>query len=177
MRWSPTVGMLMGSLLAISIVVQAQEPAAAEKKETPASATASADVKVPAAKPQTTCPVTGSKIDKANFVDVGCWRIYVCCKDCIDKIKAEPQKFMDKITANGEQPECRPDLCPKCGEGKGSDKCCKEGSEKCADCGKAKGAPGCCKSVPSCPAGYKSCCGGAAASATTPAGAGAGTAK
>ena len=37
-------------------------------------------------------------------------------------------------------------LCVKCGEIKGSEKCCKaEGREKCPKCGLFKGSPGCCK--------------------------------
>ena len=34
-------------------------------------------------------------------------------------------------------------LCPKCGEVAGSDKCCAEGAEICAGCGLHKGSPGC----------------------------------
>lgn len=33
--------------------------------------------------------------------------------------------------------------CAKCGEAKGSDKCCKEGVEKCAKCGLNAGSAGC----------------------------------
>ena len=36
-------------------------------------------------------------------------------------------------------------LCGKCGQVKGSDKCCKPGAEKCANCGLDKDAPGCCR--------------------------------
>jgi len=37
-------------------------------------------------------------------------------------------------------------LCTKCGEIKGTDKCCKaEGRKKCGGCGLFKGSPGCCK--------------------------------
>jgi len=35
--------------------------------------------------------------------------------------------------------------CGKCGEIKGSDKCCKPGAKKCAKCGLNKGSAGCCK--------------------------------
>jgi YHS domain-containing protein len=35
-------------------------------------------------------------------------------------------------------------LCGKCGEVKGSEKCCAEGIEKCGKCGMHKGSPGCC---------------------------------
>ena len=35
------------------------------------------------------------------------------------------------------------ELCSKCGEVAGSEKCCAEGSELCAGCGLHKGSPGC----------------------------------
>ena len=35
-------------------------------------------------------------------------------------------------------------LCPKCGQIKGSDVCCKADALKCDKCGMAKGSPGCC---------------------------------
>ena len=35
-------------------------------------------------------------------------------------------------------------LCPKCGQTKGSDACCKPDAAKCGKCGMAKGSPGCC---------------------------------
>lgn len=35
-------------------------------------------------------------------------------------------------------------LCGRCGEIKGSDKCCKAGATRCK-CGMIKGSPGCCK--------------------------------
>ena len=49
------------------------------------------------AKPQTTCPVMGGKIDRKQYVDVKGHRAYVCCPGCIAKIKA-----------NGETPEKAP---------------------------------------------------------------------
>jgi len=35
-------------------------------------------------------------------------------------------------------------LCWKCGQVKGSAKCCKPGAAKCSKCGLHKGSPGCC---------------------------------
>ena len=35
------------------------------------------------------------------------------------------------------------ELCAKCGEVAGSEKCCAEGAEVCAGCGLHKGSPGC----------------------------------
>jgi len=36
-------------------------------------------------------------------------------------------------------------LCSKCGQVKGSDKCCKAGAAVCGKCGLHAGSPGCCK--------------------------------
>jgi YHS domain-containing protein len=52
-------------------------------------------------KPQTTCPVMGGKINKQLYVDTNGFRIYICCEGCIGAIKAEPQKYIDKLTADG----------------------------------------------------------------------------
>ncbi len=52
-------------------------------------------------KPQTTCPVMGGKIDKEQYIDVKGYRIYVCCKGCIDVIKADPKKVIKKMKAEG----------------------------------------------------------------------------
>ncbi len=68
---------------------------------------------VPAAevKPQTTCPVMGGKINKDLYVDHAGKRIYVCCQGCIAPIKADPDKFIKKLEAEGvtlEKVEVKP---------------------------------------------------------------------
>ncbi len=57
------------------------------------------------AEPQTTCPVMGGKINKAQYADVKEYRIYVCCKPCVAKVKADPQKYIDLLKAAGIEPE------------------------------------------------------------------------
>jgi YHS domain-containing protein len=52
-------------------------------------------------KKQTTCPVMGGKIDKAQYVDVQGKRIYVCCAGCIATIKADPDKYIKQLEAEG----------------------------------------------------------------------------
>lgn len=52
-------------------------------------------------KKQTTCPVMGGKIDKAQYADVKGKRIYVCCAGCIAKIKADPEKYIKQMEAEG----------------------------------------------------------------------------
>ncbi len=57
-------------------------------------------------KPQTTCPVMeGQKISKKLYADVEGVRIYVCCKGCIAVIKADPKKYIDKLKADGVEPD------------------------------------------------------------------------
>jgi len=53
------------------------------------------------AKLQTTCPVMGGKINKKQYVDAKGKRIYVCCPGCIGKIKAAPEKYIQKLEHDG----------------------------------------------------------------------------
>lgn len=54
-----------------------------------------------AAGPQTTCPVMGRKIDRKLFVDHGGKRIYVCCEDCIAKVRQDPAKYARQLEEAG----------------------------------------------------------------------------
>lgn len=51
----------------------------------------------------------------------------------------------DKKEEASAKPSGKCVLCFKCGQVKGSDKCCKPGAEKCSKCGLHKGSPGCCR--------------------------------
>ncbi len=51
--------------------------------------------------PQTTCPVMGGKIDKSLYADVEGKRIYVCCESCIEKVKADPGTYIEKLESEG----------------------------------------------------------------------------
>ncbi len=55
--------------------------------------------------PQTTCPVMGGTVDKKVYVDHQGARVYFCCEMCKGTFKGDPQKYLDIIKANGEQPE------------------------------------------------------------------------
>jgi len=68
-----------------------------------------ATVALAADKPQTKCPIQGEEINKKLFVDVKGYRIYMCCKGCTAKIKADPDKAIATIRANGEEPEKAPE--------------------------------------------------------------------
>ena len=78
----------------------------AEKPEKPGKPAAPApSVAAPAAKAQTTCPIMGGAIDKAQYVDVDGYRIYACCPACLPKIQADPKAAIAAIRAKGEEPE------------------------------------------------------------------------
>jgi YHS domain-containing protein len=47
---------------------------------------------------QTTCPVMdGNKIDKNVFIEYEGKKVYFCCPDCIEKFKADPEKYIAKL--------------------------------------------------------------------------------
>lgn len=67
---------------------------------------------------QTVCPVMDSKINKAMYVDFNGKRVYVCCEGCIDKVKADPAKYIKKLEAQGITVARTPGkqtLCPVAG--------------------------------------------------------------
>ena len=71
-------------------------------------------------KEQTTCPVMGGNINKDAYADVNGFRVYACCPGCLSKIKADPEKYVAKVRANGEEPTA---LCKMCEKPKGSAEC------------------------------------------------------
>ena len=51
---------------------------------------------------QTTCPVMkGEKINPDLYVDANGKRIYACCPGCIVQIKADPDKYIAQLEAQG----------------------------------------------------------------------------
>jgi YHS domain-containing protein len=55
--------------------------------------------------PQTTCPVMGEPIDTSMYVDYKDKRIYVCCSNCIEKVKNNPEKYIKKLERMGQSVE------------------------------------------------------------------------
>ena len=51
--------------------------------------------------PQKLCPVMGGEIDKSVYLDYQGKRVYFCCAGCIESFNKEPQKFIQKMTAEG----------------------------------------------------------------------------
>lgn len=51
---------------------------------------------------QTRCPVMGGEIDPAAFTDLPTGeRIYFCCKGCVDKLLKSPEKYAERLAAQG----------------------------------------------------------------------------
>ena len=50
---------------------------------------------------QTLCPIMRGKINKDLYADVEGKRIYVCCASCIDRIKSNPGKYIEKLEKQG----------------------------------------------------------------------------
>jgi YHS domain-containing protein len=46
---------------------------------------------------QTTCPVMGGAINKDIFVEYQGKKVYFCCKECVAKFNADPQKYLAKL--------------------------------------------------------------------------------
>jgi hypothetical protein len=51
-----------------------------------------------------TCPVMGNAVNRELYVDHDGKRIYVCCEACIEKVKADPDKYLKKLEKLGEKP-------------------------------------------------------------------------
>jgi rhodanese-related sulfurtransferase/YHS domain-containing protein len=75
--------------------------------------------------PQKTCPVMGGKINKELYTDVEGKRVYVCCKGCIAKIEANPEKYLAVLEKRGEEVADAP---------KASCKACESGECKSGEC-------------------------------------------
>jgi uncharacterized Zn-finger protein len=64
--------------------------------------TSHAGEKQEAPKKQTHCPVMQQNpVNPKMYVDVQGKRIYVCCPGCITKIKADPEKYIKQMEAEG----------------------------------------------------------------------------
>jgi YHS domain-containing protein len=55
--------------------------------------------------PQTKCPVLGGNVDKKMYADYKGYRIYFCCKGCDEEFKKNPEKYLEKMKAEGITPE------------------------------------------------------------------------
>ena len=56
-------------------------------------------------RPQTHCPVMGGEINREVYADHNGLRVYFCCAGCDDAFKADPEKFIEQMKADGIEPE------------------------------------------------------------------------
>jgi len=112
---------LIPVLVAMALLIFASALFAQEKEWT--CGTGACTVAAAQSKPQTKCPVMGGKINKNLFVDVKGYRLYACCTGCVAKLKADPDTYVKKIKANGEEPVLLASLTCACGQAKGSPAC------------------------------------------------------
>ena len=54
---------------------------------------------------QTTCPVLGGKINQDVYADCQGHRVYFCCPGCVGKFQKDPEKYLNKLKAQGVTPE------------------------------------------------------------------------
>jgi YHS domain-containing protein len=50
---------------------------------------------------QTLCPVMGGKIDKSVYADYQGKRVYFCCESCKEQFAQDPEKYIEKMEAEG----------------------------------------------------------------------------
>lgn len=101
---------IIPSLLAILALAL---PAIAQDQEHAKKPTAS----VKAMAPQSTCPISGDPLDdKETFVDYEGQRVYLCCKKCVKKFSAFPDKWIASMATAGQMPENVQSKCPVSGE-------------------------------------------------------------
>ena len=110
-RYSKTVLLLVGCLSVGLIVLNGckkSEPQTsktltenkqemAEHKEHATMTAEHAKKAVTESTEQTICPVMGNPIDKQYFTEYKGKKVYFCCPDCIEKFKANPEKYIAKL--------------------------------------------------------------------------------
>jgi len=50
---------------------------------------------------QAKCPVMGLGIDQKVYVDFEGKRVYLCCSNCVEKFKADPAGYVNKLESQG----------------------------------------------------------------------------
>lgn len=54
---------------------------------------------------QTTCPVMGGTVNKKLYADYKGERVYFCCMACPPQFAEDPEKYIKKMKAMGQEPE------------------------------------------------------------------------
>ncbi len=72
-------------------------PTGSLKQQVPVRLAAVDQSQVQATSEQKTCPVLGGPIDRSVFVEYKGRKVYFCCKGCIEKFQADPEKYVPKL--------------------------------------------------------------------------------
>lgn len=59
-------------------------------------------------KAQQTCPVMGGGIDKNFHIDFDGKRVFFCCEACVAAFKKDPEQYLKKLEALGEEAALTP---------------------------------------------------------------------
>lgn len=85
------IGMGLAAGLGLATIAFAQDAKPAAKAD-------AKDKKATTEIAQKTCPVMlGKKINPALFVEHDGLKVYLCCKDCVEKFKKEPAKYIAEV--------------------------------------------------------------------------------
>jgi hypothetical protein len=99
------LGFLVSTVVAGSVALSLASTSCSAKGASSKNDTTKSAAVAMQLKPQTTCPVMGEAIDKSVFFDCNGKRIYMCCTGCLAKVKADPQKYIDKLASMGQSVE------------------------------------------------------------------------
>jgi len=87
--------MLLTAMLVIGLAIL---DGCKKKSQPTASSQAPAAANVAsAAIMQTVCPVMGNPIDKNIYTEYKGKKVYFCCKACVTKFEADPEKYLAKL--------------------------------------------------------------------------------
>lgn len=87
--------MLLAGVLVIGLGVltgckKQSQPAASSEAPAPANVASVATM-------QTICPAMGNPIDKNVYTEYKGKKVYFCCKGCVAKFEADPEKYLAKL--------------------------------------------------------------------------------
>ena len=86
-----TIAALLIGVLAVGFI--GCKDKSAETSTNPAGEAQKTAAAVASTVSQTTCPVMGKPIDKSVFKEYQGQKVYFCCPGCIEKFKADPEKY------------------------------------------------------------------------------------
>lgn len=92
-------------LAALALALMMVGPVLAQQKSVKAVGQTKAETQ---GNPQTKCPVLGGNVDKNVYADYKGYRIYFCCKGCDEEFKKNPEKYLEKLKAEGVKLEKAP---------------------------------------------------------------------